>query len=232
VTRSVALVGGGPGDPGLLTLRAEALLAAAQIVVADRPLLPTAALRAPRAQLVAVEEEGDGAGAELLAAVAAATGPVVRLYRGDPWLHPAHQREASALRAAGVATEAVPGVATEVALPGLAGVPLHVRPVAVTATFARPETAPSSSDPARTLVVTTADVRTAAAGLVPIGSAAVLSTREAVAVAVAGSAAGSAGPAQVRRGPLATVAQWAPAGPGLVVCGAVAALDTTGGTAS
>ena len=231
MTGPVALVGGGPGDPGLLTLRAEALLAAAQIVVVDRPLLPAAALRAPRAQLVVVEE-GAGAGAELLAAAAAATGPVVRLYRGDPWLHPAHQREASALRAAGVATEAVPGVATEVALPGLAGVPLHVRPVAVTATFARPETAPSSSDPARTLVVTTADVRTAAAGLVPIGSAAVLSTREAVAVAVAGSAAGSAGPAQVRRGPLATVAQWAPAGPGLVVCGAVAALDTTGGTAS
>ena len=231
MTRSVALVGGGPGDPGLLTLRAEALLAAAQIVVVDRPLLPAAALRAPRAQLVVVEE-GAGAGTELLAAAAAATGPVVRLYRGDPWLHPAHQREASALRAAGVATEAVPGVATEVALPGLAGVPLHARPVAVTATFARPETAPSPFDPARTLVVTTADVRTAAAGLVPIGSVAVLSTPEAVAVAVAGSAAGSAGPAQVRRGPLATVAQWAPAGPGLVVCGAVAALDTTGGTAA
>ena len=211
MTRPVALVGGGPGDPGLLTLRAEALLAAAQIVVADRPLLPTAALRAPRAQLVAVEE-GAGAGAELLAAVAVATGPVVRLYRGDPWLHPAHQREAWALRAAGVATEAVPGVATEVALPGLAGVPLHARPVAVTATFARPETAPSSADPAHTLVVTASDVRAAAARLVPTGSAAVLS-----------------GQGQVRRGPLATVAQWAPAGPGLVVCGAVAALDTTGG---
>ena len=227
MTRPVALVGGGPGDPGLLTLRAEALLAAAQIVVADRPLLPTAALRAPRAQLVAVEE-GDGAGAELLAAVAVATGPVVRLYRGDPWLHPAHQREASALRAAGVATEAVPGVATEVALPGLAGVPLHARPVAVTATFARPETAPSPVDPARTLVVTATDVRTAAARLVPTGSAAVVST----AVAVAGSAAGSAGPAQVWRGLLVTAAQCAPAGPGLVVCGAVAALDTTGGTAA
>ena len=69
MTGPVALVGGGPGDPGLLTLWAEALLAAAEIVVVDRPLLPAAELRARRAQLVTVEE-GDVAEAELLAAVA------------------------------------------------------------------------------------------------------------------------------------------------------------------
>ena len=68
MTRSVALVGGGPGDPGLLTLRAEALLAAARSWSSTDRCSRRPRSRAPRAQLVVVEE-GDGAGAELLAAV-------------------------------------------------------------------------------------------------------------------------------------------------------------------
>lgn len=226
MTGPVALVGGGPGDPDLLTLRAEALLATAAIVVVDRALVGTAGLRAPRARLVVVEE-GASAEEELLAAVAEVgtaavergRAPVVRLYRGDPWLHPAHGREAAALRTAGVAVEPVPGVAVEIGLPGLAGVPLHARPVAVTATIAGPDAAPPT-DPSHTLVVAVADVAAAAGRLVPPGAP--------PAPAVAAAALTAAG--AVWRGPLAALAGSATAGPGLLVCGAVAALDTTGGS--
>ena len=61
---------------------------------------------------------------------------IVRLYRGDPWLHPAYAVESAILASSGVETVTVPGLAVEIAVPTLAGVPVHHRPRAVTVTIA------------------------------------------------------------------------------------------------
>src|SRR5262249_29497190 len=124
VTDPVLLVGAGPGDPDLLTLRAEAALAAARVVVTDADLADLAAAFAPRA---AVTVAGDDA-RRVVATLAGGRPGAVRLYRGDPWLHPAFAAEAGALTAAGVAWEAVPGPAVALALAAEAGVAVHHRP--------------------------------------------------------------------------------------------------------
>jgi len=146
----VTLVGAGPGDPDLLTLRAEVLLAAAATVVVDAGIVHLAAAFAPGATIVAVPDRDPA-----VDALRSAPHPVVRLYTGDTWLHPAHGPEAAALTAAGVAFEAVAGVATEIALPGLAGIAVHVRHLAVACTIADVHHAPENTDPARTLVLVT-----------------------------------------------------------------------------
>jgi siroheme synthase len=119
----VVLVGGGPGDPALLTLKAEQVLGDAATVVTDAALLDLARTAAPTAELeVAPTETHD-----LVALVQRARPPVVRLYRGDPWLHPAHGAELAALTAAGVPTEAVPGISVAIGTRTAAGDPLHHR---------------------------------------------------------------------------------------------------------
>jgi len=155
----VVLVGAGPGDPDLLTLRAEAALAAAGLVVADPALVPLAAAFAPRAEIVAAGPDPDATAAALAAERDAAA---VRLYRGDPWLHPRYAAEAAALAKQGVATEAVPGPPVESALAGAAGLALHHRPVAVTLTLGDLD---AGGGPGRTLVGEVEDVRAAAGPL-------------------------------------------------------------------
>ena len=134
MTDPVLLVGAGPGDPDLLTLRAEAALAAARVVVTDADLADLAAAFAPRA---AVTVAGDDA-RRVVATLAGGRPGAVRLYRGDPWLHPAFAAEAGALTAAGVAWEAVPGLAVALALAAEAGVAVHHRPVSVCVTLVPP----------------------------------------------------------------------------------------------
>ncbi len=92
---------------------------------------------------------------------------MVRLYPGDPWLHPAHGSEAAALDAAGIRFEAVPGVATELALPAMAGIAVHVRHLAVVCTIADFDDAPPTTDPARTLVLVADDLAAATAASDP-----------------------------------------------------------------
>lgn len=153
MTAAVALVGAGPGDPELLTLRAEALLAQADVVVLDSSIERLGRDFAPQAGLVAVPD-GQAQPERVLLAAAHPAGRVVRLYRGDPWLHPAYAVERAALDAAGVPVEAVAGIAVEVAGPALAGVAVHVRSLAVTCTIGPVEALPSAVDPSRTLVAT------------------------------------------------------------------------------
>jgi siroheme synthase len=158
----VMLAGAGPGDPDLLTLRTEAALAAARLVVADPALVPLATAFAPRADVVEAGADPEATAAGLAAASA---GPAVRLYRGDPWLHPAYAAEAAALAARGVATEAIPGPPVETALAGAAGLALHHRPVSVTLTLGSLDS--GAGDGARTLACEVPDVQAAAASLPP-----------------------------------------------------------------
>ena len=154
----IVLAGAGPGDPDLLTLRTEAALAGARLVVADADLVPLATAFAPRAAVVAA---GPDPGATA-AALAECEGPAVRIYRGDPWLHPAYAAEAAALAARGVATDAIPGPPVETALAGAAGLALHHRPMSVTLTLGPFDT---RDGVARTLACEVPDIQAAVASL-------------------------------------------------------------------
>ena len=130
---TVYLVGAGPGDPGLLTLRGAELLGRADVVVHDRladarllNLAPASARRidvgkAPGGPVR--QEEID----ELLVAEGRTGATVVRLKGGDPFVFGRGGEEAIALRAAGVPFEIVPGVTSAVAVPAYAGVPVTHR---------------------------------------------------------------------------------------------------------
>ncbi len=130
----VALVGGGPGDPGLLTLRGRRLLAEADVVVADR-LAPRDVLaeldpdveiieagKAPHAHNLTQDQIN-----ALLVGRALAGRRVVRLKGGDPFVFGRGGEEALACAAAGVPFEVVPGVTSAVAVPACAGIPVTHR---------------------------------------------------------------------------------------------------------
>ena len=117
----VALVGGGPGEPGLITVRGMELLSRADVVVADR--------LAPRGLLDNLSPGTEGIDA-LLVARAEAGQRVVRLKGGDPYVLGRGGEEARACRAAGVRVEVVPGVTSAVAVPAAAGIPLTHRGLA------------------------------------------------------------------------------------------------------
>lgn len=130
----VTLAGAGPGNPGLLTLRAVECLASADLVVYDR-LVPPRLLEyaRPGAERVCVDEL-PGKHAERYPLVhgtlidAARRGlRVVRLKGGDPYLFGRGAEEAQALRAAGIEFEVVPGVSAATGAAAYAGIPLTHR---------------------------------------------------------------------------------------------------------
>ncbi|GAA1907599.1 uroporphyrinogen-III C-methyltransferase [Lapillicoccus jejuensis] len=136
----VALVGGGPGDPGLLTVRGRALLAAADVVVTDR-LGPRAVLDAlgPDVEVVDVGKQPqrhpipqDRINA-LLVEHALAGKDVVRLKGGDPFVLGRGGEEALFCAEHGVPVEVVPGVTSAVSVPAAAGIPVTHR--GITASF-------------------------------------------------------------------------------------------------
>ena len=119
----VALVGIGPGDEGLLTLRAAALLAEADLVIAApwvaeriRHLLP------PEATVV--DPAADGLDPKLPVRAAKAGQIALRLFSGDPFLFSAAAADAAACAKARVPFEIVPGVPAATAVPAYAGIPL------------------------------------------------------------------------------------------------------------
>ncbi|WP_407939669.1 uroporphyrinogen-III C-methyltransferase [Motilibacter deserti] len=134
---SVALVGGGPGDPGLLTVRGLQLLAAADVVVADR-LGPTALLDelAPGVEVVDASKTPGGRSVPQeetnarLVELALQGKRVVRLKGGDPYVFARGWEELAACRAAGVPVEVVPGVTSALAAPAAADVPVTHRELA------------------------------------------------------------------------------------------------------
>ncbi|HET7340867.1 MAG TPA: uroporphyrinogen-III C-methyltransferase, partial [Methylomirabilota bacterium] len=131
---SVTLVGAGPGDPGLMTVRGLALLRHADVVVYDRLLDPGLLDEAPPAALRIFAGKASGVHAlaqaqinALLIHHARRGALVVRLKGGDPFVFGRGGEEAAALAAAGVAFEVVPGVSSAVAVPAGAGIPVTHR---------------------------------------------------------------------------------------------------------
>lgn len=139
MTGFVSLVGAGPGDPDLLTVRACDRLRAAELVLYDA-LVPEIGERlaalAPAARRFFVGKRAgrhsiDQGGIDRLMIRAAQRGMrVVRLKCGDPFVLGRGGEEALALEAAGVAYEIVPGVSSAIAAPALAGIPVTHRGLA------------------------------------------------------------------------------------------------------
>jgi uroporphyrinogen III methyltransferase/synthase len=138
---TVYLVGAGPGDPGLLTVRAAEVLAQADVVVHDRLSVATLLDLAPAgAERISVGKTPRGPSTPqdeinaLLVERGRAGQKVVRLKGGDPFIFARGAEEAAALAAAGVAFEVVPGITSAAAVPAYAGVPLTARGLTTTFT--------------------------------------------------------------------------------------------------
>jgi uroporphyrin-III C-methyltransferase/precorrin-2 dehydrogenase/sirohydrochlorin ferrochelatase len=135
VIGSVAIVGAGPGDPELLTLRAVRRLAAAEVVLHDALVAPQVLALAPQARRIDVGKRAAGRRTEqvvierLLIRLARRGQRVVRLKGGDPFIFGRGGEEALALAAAGVPFEIVPGLSSALAGPALCGIPLTHRGV-------------------------------------------------------------------------------------------------------
>ncbi|MFG2192256.1 uroporphyrinogen-III C-methyltransferase [Streptomyces sp. NPDC048639] len=136
-TPGVALVGGGPGDPDLITVRGRRLLAEADVVIADRlgprdlldELPPHVevidAAKIPYGRFMAQEAINNA-----LIEHAKAGKAVVRLKGGDPFVFGRGMEEAEALAEAGVPCTVVPGISSSISVPAAAGIPVTHRGVA------------------------------------------------------------------------------------------------------
>ncbi|MFF2524427.1 uroporphyrinogen-III C-methyltransferase [Streptomyces liangshanensis] len=155
-TPGVALVGGGPGDPDLITVRGRRLLAEADVVIADRlgprdlldELPPHVevidAAKIPYGRAMAQEAINDA-----LIEHARAGKAVVRLKGGDPFVFGRGMEEVHALAAVGIPCVVVPGISSSISVPGAAGIPVTHRGVAHEFTVVSGHVAP---DDARSLV--------------------------------------------------------------------------------
>jgi uroporphyrin-III C-methyltransferase len=127
---SVAIVGAGPGDPGLVTVRALELVRACEILVYDRLVSAELVAKATGAARIARENLTQDEVNGLLVHHGRRGRTVVRLKGGDPFVFGRGAEEVEALAAAGVECEVVPGLSTLTAVPALAGIPLTARGVA------------------------------------------------------------------------------------------------------
>lgn len=138
----VYLVGAGPGDPGLLTLKGKGLLEGADVVIYDALVSPQIlAMINPKAEKI---HAGKRRGrhslvqteiTELLISKARNHAVIVRLKGGDPFMFGRGGEEMEDLLRAGVAVEVVPGVTSGIAAPAYAGIPLTHRDYSSSVTF-------------------------------------------------------------------------------------------------
>jgi len=151
----VYLVGAGPGDPGLLTVRAAELIARADVILHDR-LIPAEALAGARldAEVLYVGKQGGGRQVpqeetqRLLVERARAGRTVVRLKGGDPFVFGRGGEEALVCLEAGIAFEVVPGITAGVAAPAYAGIPVTHRELASGVAFVTGHEDPAKPDSA------------------------------------------------------------------------------------
>lgn len=151
---TVYLVGAGPGDPDLLTVRAARLVATADVLVHDRLSTPAVVALAPaESQRIDV---GKAAGSspvsqdeinQLLIEHGRTGRSVIRLKGGDPFVFGRGGEEAEALAAAGVPFEVIPGISAAIAGPAAAGIPVTMRNQALSFTVVTGHADPRSSDP-------------------------------------------------------------------------------------
>jgi uroporphyrin-III C-methyltransferase len=142
ISGKVYLVGAGPGDPGLLTIKGKVLLECADVVIYDALVSPEIlAIINPQAEKI---DAGKRMGrhsliqsetTELLITKSQAHAIVVRLKGGDPFVFGRGGEEMEDLIAAGVAVEIVPGVTSGIAAPAYAGIPLTHRNYSSSVTF-------------------------------------------------------------------------------------------------
>ncbi|GGR08794.1 uroporphyrinogen-III C-methyltransferase [Deinococcus ruber] len=134
----VSLIGAGPGDPGLLTLKGKEALARADVVLFDYLANPELLRHCPQARTVYVGKKGfsEYISQEQITALLIATAQenggqrVARLKGGDVYVFGRGGEEAEACAAAGVAFEVVPGISSAIAAPAYAGIPVTHREVA------------------------------------------------------------------------------------------------------
>ena len=149
----VYLVGAGPGDPGLLTVKGAQALGTAQVVVYDRLLDPSLVALAPAtAERVFVGKERGRQSLtqaeinRLLVTEGLAGQTVVRLKGGDPFVFGRGGEEAQALAEAGIPFEVVPGVTSAVAAAAYAGIPVTHRGVSTAVTIVTGSEDPSKGE--------------------------------------------------------------------------------------
>jgi uroporphyrin-III C-methyltransferase len=130
----VWLVGAGPGDPDLLTVRAARVIAGAEVLLVDDLVDPRVLdLAPPEARILAVGKRGGCASTDqrfihaVMIREARAGRRVVRLKGGDPFVFGRGGEECDALRAEGLEVEVVPGITSGIAAPMAAGIPVTDR---------------------------------------------------------------------------------------------------------
>jgi uroporphyrinogen III methyltransferase/synthase len=153
----VYLVGAGPGDPGLLTLKARDLIAAADCVIYDYLVNPRILDHAPsRAELIYVGKRGLESSHQswtqaeinrLLVAKAREHRLIVRLKGGDPFIFGRGGEEAESLVEAGIEWEVVPGVSAGSSVAAYAGIPITHRGLSSSVTFVTGHEDPNKPHP-------------------------------------------------------------------------------------
>lgn len=140
-TGKVALIGAGPGDPELLTLKAVRALAEADVVLVDDLVNREILRHAPQARIVEVGKRGGCKSTpqhfinRMMIALATQDQRVVRLKGGDPFLFGRGGEEMLALRAAGIQVDIVPGITSGIAVPASIGIPVTHRELTHGVTF-------------------------------------------------------------------------------------------------
>jgi uroporphyrin-III C-methyltransferase len=142
---SVALVGAGPGDPGLITVRGLERLRACDAVVYDRLVAEELVDEAPEDALRICRDGLGQAAVDRLLVELGRELDVVRLKGGDPFVFGRGGEEALALVEAGIAVEVVPGISSVAAVPAAAGIPVTHRGVSDRVTIATAHAADDSA---------------------------------------------------------------------------------------